>query len=222
MEDQVNRLVSKTWGKTTLASLVASKLNDIHNERAPGCAHTPVAAFVPLDGYHLSRAQLSAMPDPSTAHARRGAAYTFDASAFLQLVKTLREPLAPETKVHYAPSFDHAMKDPVHGDIPIHPTTRVVIFEGNYLSLNKGDWKEAAAIMNELWFVEVDFAMARRRLVARHLKAGIAKDGSEAGRRADHNDLVNGREIVDDRLEVQEVVTSTEDVTWRAEAQMWE
>lgn len=202
-------------GKTTLASLVTTRLNDIHSEKAPGCSHTAIAVFVPMDGYHLSRAQLSAMPDPATAHARRGAAFTFDASSFLTLAKKLREPLAPETKTLHAPSFDHAVKDPVQDDIPIHPTVRVVIFEGNYLSLGKGEWKEAAELMDELWYVEVDIDTARRRLVARHVKAGIAKDEEEARARADLNDLVNGKEIVEGRLEVQEIIISREDDSWK-------
>ena len=196
-----------------------TRLNEIHDEKAPGCTYSPIAAFIPLDGYHLSRAQLSAMPDPATAHARRGAAFTFDASTFHQLVQALHEPLAPETKTLYAPSFDHAVKDPIHGDIPIHPTVRVVVFEGNYLSLNKGKWKDAAKLMDELWFVQVDFETARRRLVARHVRAGIANDEEEAAKRADENDLVNGTEIIADRLEVQEVIISQDDPRWMPQAQ---
>lgn len=202
-------------GKTTLASRVTTRLNDIHSEKAPGCSHTSIAGFIPMDGYHLSRAQLSTMPDSTTAHARRGAAFTFDAPSFLVLVKKLREPLAPEAKTLYAPSFDHAVKDPVQDDVPIHPTARVVIFEGNYLSLGKGEWKEAAELMDELWFVEVGFDTARRRLVARHVKAGIAKDEEAARARADENDLVNGKEIVECRLEVQEIIISREDDSWK-------
>lgn len=202
-------------GKTTLAKLVAEGLNAIHNEQVPGCASTPIAASVPMDGYHLSRAQLSAMPDPNTAHHRRGAAFTFDDKAFLELVKTLRRTLLPESKTVYAPSFDHAIKDPVADDIPIHPASRIVIFEGNYLSLDQGLWKEAAELMDELWFVEVDFETARTRLLVRHVAAGIAKDEEEAGNRADEIDLVNGRQIVDQRLDVQEVIISKEDESWR-------
>jgi pantothenate kinase len=202
-------------GKTTLASLISRRVNDIHTEQAPGCASTCIAAFVPMDGYHLSRAQLSAMPDPATAHARRGAAFTFDDRSFLELVKALRKPLLPESKTLYAPSFDHFVKDPVADDIPIHPAARIVIFEGNYLSLNKGLWKEAAELMDELWLVEVDFETARRRLVKRHVEAGIVRDEEQAGRRADEIDLVNGKEIVDNRLEVQEVITSLEDESWK-------
>lgn len=206
-------------GKTTLAKLVAEGLNEIHNEKAPGCSSTPIVASVPMDGYHLSRAQLSAMPDPTTAHHHRGAAFTFDDKAFLELVETLRKPLLPETKTVYAPSFDHAIKDPVADDIPIHPASRLVILEGNYLSLNQGLWKEAAELMDELWFVEVDFDTARRRLVLRHVAAGIAKNEEEAGNRADEIDLINGRQIVDQRLEVQEVIFSKEDENWRPRGQ---
>ncbi|KAI9664468.1 MAG: hypothetical protein M1821_005914 [Bathelium mastoideum] len=242
MEEQVNRLVKKTWeiyqqtplskrlliaisgipgsGKTTLAATVVNRINTIYREAHPAYgATTSVAAFIPMDGYHLSRAQLSAMPDPTVAHARRGAAFTFDSTSFLRLVQRLHEPLCPETATVYAPSFDHAVKDPVADDIPIRPTARVIIFEGNYLSLSKGDWAEAAKLMNELWFVDVDFDVARKRLVARHVKAGIAKNEEEASRRADENDLVNGREIVEERLDVDEVVVSREDEGWRPEQQ---
>ena len=206
-------------GKTTLAALVAKRLNALHAEASPGTSTTPIATFIPMDGYHLSRAQLSAMPDPNTAHARRGAAFTFDGASFLTLVRKLREPLLPESKTLYAPSFDHAVKDPVADDIAIPPTARVIVFEGNYLSLNKEPWKEAAGLMDELWFVEVGFETARRRLVSRHVKAGIAPDEEEADKRVTENDLVNGKEIVDGRLDVQEVIVSKEDDAWSPEAQ---
>ncbi|OAX79194.1 hypothetical protein ACJ72_06486 [Emergomyces africanus] len=165
-----------------------------------------------MDGYHLSRAQLAAMPEPAYAIARRGAAFTFDPVKFLRLVRALREPLTFNSPTLFAPSFDHAIKDPVEDDVPLPATSRVVFFEGNYLSLDKEPWNEAARLMDELWFVEVDFETARKRLVARHVKAGVAKDEEEADRRAVENDLVNGREIVDFRMDVQEVIVSREDM----------
>lgn len=179
-----------------------------------------IAAFLPLDGYHLTRMQLSAMPDPNTAHARRGAAFTFDAAAFLELVKRLRQPLCPETATIYAPSFDHAVKDPVADDIPIAATSRIIIMEGNYLSLGSGapEWKEAAGLMDELWFVDVDEDVARARLTKRHVASGIATNEEEGRRRADENDLVNGREIINGRLEVDEIIYSKEDDSWKPEA----
>lgn len=134
----------------------------------------------------------------------------------MKLVQELREPLSPETPVLYAPSFDHAVKDPVENDVQISPTAKIVLFEGNYLSLNKGSWKEAADLMDELWFVEVDFEVARQRLVSRHVKAGIAKDHMEANKRVSENDLVNGKEIIEKRLPVHEIIESKEDEIWRA------
>lgn len=205
-------------GKTTLASTVSLRLNALRAENAPACGNTPIAAFIPLDGYHLTRSQLSAMPDPSTAHARRGAAFTFDPAAYLTLVKKLRAPICPESKTIYAPSFDHAVKDPVADDIPVAPTVKVCVFEGNYLALNKDEWAEAALLMDEIWWVEVDENVARERLVRRHIKAGIAKDEEEARRRADENDLVNGREIIEGRVDmVHEWIVSREDDAWKPE-----
>lgn len=164
-----------------------------------------------MDGYHLTRAQLSALPDPNTAYARRGAAFTFDAPAFLALVRKLREPICPETGTIYAPSFDHAVKDPIEEDIAIPRESRVVVIEGNYLSLNQREWREAAELMDELWFVEVEESVARKRLIRRHIKSGIAQDEEEAGNRADENDLVNGRDIIENRMEVDEVIRSLEE-----------
>jgi pantothenate kinase len=207
-------------GKTTLAALVSKRINDLYREDSPGCAGSSlIAAFIPMDGYHLTRAQLDAMPDPVNAHARRGAEFTFDGQSFLKLVKKLREPLLPESKTFHAPSFDHAVKDPVEDDIPISPSMRIVIFEGNYLALKKEPWSEAAALMDELWFMEVDLDVSRDRLVSRHVKAGIAKDEADAHKRVTENDHVNGREILEDRLAVDEVITSKEDDEWTPERQ---
>jgi len=241
MQDQVDRLVEKTWikyqstppserlliavsgipgsGKTTLSAIITNRLNALRHSPNGITSTPPIAAFVPMDGYHLSRAQLSAMPDPSHAHARRGAEFTFNGPSFLRLVRQIREPLNPSSKTLYAPSFDHTVKDPKENDIPIEPTTRILVFEGNYLSLNKEPWNEAARLMDELWFVEVDFEIARKRLVPRHVKAGIASDEKEANKRVTENDLVNGEEIVRGRLDVHEVVVSRDDEGWKPEAQ---
>ncbi|KAI0012660.1 P-loop containing nucleoside triphosphate hydrolase protein [Xylariaceae sp. FL0662B] len=255
MDDQVTRLVDKAWeqfqqvpenqrfmiaisgipgsGKTTLSKIVTEALNARHAALHPEApTGDPVAAFVPMDGYHLTRAQLSAMADPATAHARRGAEFTFDGAAFLELVRALRVPLPPssttttssssgdaEEQQHtvYAPSFDHAVKDPRADDIAIRPRHRVVVFEGNYVCLDREPWRSAAALMDQRWFVDVDLDTARRRLVRRHVRAGIARDEDEARRRADENDLVNGEQIVRERVHVHEVIVSREDVSWKHE-----
>lgn len=122
-------LTGRTYvGKTTLSQTVTKALNARHAALHPSAP--PVAAFVPMDGYHLTRAQLDAMPDPVTAHARRGAEFTFDGDGFLRLVRMVRVPLTPASTTVFAPSFDHAIKDPKQDDIAVEVTQRIVVFEG--------------------------------------------------------------------------------------------
>jgi pantothenate kinase len=166
-----------------------------------------------MDGLHLTRAQLSQMADPATAFARRGAAFTFDADGWLGLVQRLRAPVVDASDV-LAPSFDHAVKDPVADDIRVGPEKRIVVLEGNYVLLQDGRWKEAAALLDERWFVSVDEDVAGRRLVARHVAAGIVSSEEEGWERVRGNDLLNGREIVRLKGVVDEEVVSREDARW--------
>ncbi|KAF2857518.1 P-loop containing nucleoside triphosphate hydrolase protein [Piedraia hortae CBS 480.64] len=243
MDEQVQRLAKHLWeklqdtpkskrrliaisgipgsGKTTLAAKVTTQLNKKWRGDSPALASDPgIATFVPMDGFHLTRAQLSAMPDPNTAHKRRGAAFTFDSDAYFELVKKLRQPLVPELRTIYAPSFDHSVKDPVADDIPIAPSSRIVLLEGNYLALNKGKWKESAELMDELWFVEASTETARKRLIRRHVESGVAANEEEAVKRVDESDLLNAKEIIEGRLEVNEMIPSIEDPKWAPENQV--
>lgn len=200
-----------------MATTVAKRLNSLQTSLKGKTTAPLIASYIPMDGYHLSRARLSSMPDPENAHARRGAAFTFDGDSFLALVKKLRSPLTPSTPTYHAPSFDHAMKDPVLDNISIPATSRILVFEGNYLALNKTPWDEIARLMDERWFVDVEEETAGKRLVPRHLKAGIATNEEDAWKRVRGNDLVNGREITSNRVDVDEVVISKEDDRWRPE-----
>lgn len=69
--------------------------------------------------------------------------------------------------------------------------------------------------MDELWFAQVDFEIARRRLVSQYVKSGIVKDNIEADRRATENDFANGKEIIEERLPVQEIIEGKEEDTLR-------
>ncbi|KAJ5732634.1 hypothetical protein N7493_004115 [Penicillium malachiteum] len=187
-------------GKSTLGEAVAARLNKLAGSDGQ------FAVCIPMDGYHLSRAQLAAMPDPATAIHRRGAAFTFDGEGFYRLVKYLREPLIADSVAVYAPSFDHAIKDPVADDIPILPASRIVIFEGLYLSLNREPWSLAAALMDESWFIDVDREIARERLIKRHVASGIVPDVAAAKHRIDSTDFLNADDIMENRLPVDELV----------------
>lgn len=105
------------------------------------------------DGFHYSKAALSRFNDPDLAFRRRGAPFTFDVAGFLRLVMTLKKtPVTsagePEVVIH-APSFDHAIQDPVIEDIEISSRMKVVVIEGNYVLLNEGQWGKVADLMDE-------------------------------------------------------------------------
>jgi pantothenate kinase len=159
-----------------------------------------------MDGYHFSREQLAAMPDPHVAIHRRGAAFTFDAENFCRLVQKLHEPITEDASIVYAPSFDHAVKDPVADTIAISPSSRILIFEGNYISLDREPWKSAARLMDERWFVNIDKTTARERLIKRHVASGIVLDEEAAHHRIDSTDFLNADDVLQNRLEVHEEI----------------
>ncbi|KZM26610.1 uncharacterized protein EKO05_0005499 [Ascochyta rabiei] len=155
--------------------------------------------IVPMDGFHYTKKVLSAFEDPKTAFQRRGAPFTFDADGFLDLVRTLKStPVTtseePEQLIH-APSFDHAVQDPVGDDIAISSRKQIVIVEGNYTLLDLKPWNEIAKICDERWFVDVSPEIVRERLAARHLAAGIETSFEAAVQRAETNDIPNGEMI---------------------------
>jgi pantothenate kinase len=82
--------------------------------------------------------------------------------------------------------------DPVANDIPINPSHRIVVIEGNYIQLTIPPWDEATRLLDEKWFITVERDVARGRVITRHLVAGIAKTEEEAGKRFDENDWPNG------------------------------
>jgi pantothenate kinase len=150
-----------------------------------------------------------------TAFQRRGAPFTFDANAFLSLIKTLKStPVTtddePEQPV-YAPSFDHGVQDPVENDIVVSSRNRIVIIEGNYTLLNEKPWSEIPDLCDERlvrltvlngirlikfrWFVDVAPEVVKDRLAARHVAAGIESTYEAAVQRAETNDIPNGEMI---------------------------
>lgn len=177
-------------GKTTLTS----KLCDVLNRQ--GVATQGISQ----DGFHYYRQQLYLMKNSREAVERRGAPFTFDAVKFLRLIEKLNDPKYQGKKIP-APSFDHSKKDPIENDVIIKPETKVIVVEGNYLALKDDVWKELAQYFDEIWRLEVLLKDAKERLVARHLAAGICNTKEEAERRAEENDLVNGRYILEELIE---------------------
>lgn len=96
---------------------------------------------------------MSTFENPDLAFRRRGAPFTFDAEAFVNLVKVLKA--TPVTANHepelfiQAPSFDHAIKDPIQDAITVSSRTRLVIIEGNYTLLKQSPWDHISDACSE-------------------------------------------------------------------------
>jgi len=181
-------------GKSTIAKLIVDHTNTFLREEQSLNTDSeqlapPEAALVSLDGWHLTRAQLDALPNPKLAHDRRGIHWSFDAQGYASFVQALRQGLheQPADTILTAPSFDHALKDPTPDAIAIHPFHRIVIIEGLYTFLSINPWRKAGELFDERWLVQAGFAEATERIVKRHVATGVAKDVNEAIWRAEEN-----------------------------------
>ncbi|KAL6298167.1 P-loop containing nucleoside triphosphate hydrolase protein [Sparassis latifolia] len=201
-------------GKSTLVQHIVDYLNDtlpLGNEpsRTDDTTRKDVAVSVGLDGWHLTRAQLDALPDPKLAHDRRGAHWTFDAVAYVDFVRVLRQPRSEE--VIYAPTFSHVIKDPTPYAVPVFAHNRIVLIEGLYTFLGITPWRTAAEMLDERWWIDVSEEEAQKRLVARHVESGVAKELEEAMWRSRENDAPNGRFIKENMLKPTKIIHSVED-----------
>jgi len=80
----------------------------------------------------------------------------------------------------YAPAFERDLEQPLAGAIPVPAAARLVVTEGNYLLLEQGRWPAVPPLLDEVWFCELDDAVRRARLVARHIAFGKAPAAAEA------------------------------------------
>lgn len=143
-------------GKSTLAEHLVRELNG---------AGDPWVAHVPMDGFHLADAELERLGRRD----RKGAPDTFDAAGYAALLRRLHD---EPGDVVYAPGFERVLEQPVAGAIPVPPTARLVITEGNYLLLDTGAWARVRSLLDEVWFCELSERERVRRLVARHEQFG--------------------------------------------------
>jgi pantothenate kinase len=158
-------------GKSTLAEALVRELN--------GTGGT-WAAHVPMDGFHLADAEL----DRLGRRDRKGAPDTFDAAGYAALLRRLREQRTDGTgdaeDTVYAPGFERVLEQPLAGAVPVPPTARLVVTEGNYLLLGTGAWARVRSRLDEVWFCEVPEEERIRRLVARHEEFGKSPEDAVA------------------------------------------
>lgn len=168
-------------GKSTIAQEVARTVAALPDG--------PLITSISADGFHLSLDTLRALPNSKELIARRGAPWTFDGDAVVELMRRLQN--SPDQIIR-APTFDHEKKDPVPDGLIIEPEIQVCLVEGNYLLSNEAPWDAIAGLVDERWLVTVDQDIAIRRIANRHLRAGIENTMDKAVERTLNNDMQNG------------------------------
>lgn len=174
-------------GKSTLAEAVVESLNvESLNNAAKGDA--PMAALVPMDGFHLDNAILKA----KGLLERKGAPETFDAHGFCAALGRLKN----DTGEVFFPRFDRSLDMSIAGALSVHPKTPIVVVEGNYLLLKSAPWVSLKKLFTTTVFISPPREVLRDRLLQRWIDHGLSRDA--ALKRASGNDLPNAERILDE------------------------
>lgn len=169
-------------GKTTMAAQIVASINQ---SRGAG-----TAVALGMDGFHLTKAQLAAFPDPDAAFARRGAPWTFDAAGFVAAVRRVRQ-AAGVLHVGW-PGFEHSIGDPIVDAIVIPSTVRLVLVEGLYLLHDADGWQDVRDQLDACWYLDTPLPVAMDRLANRHMQAwGFTRE--QADGRIATNDGLNAQ-----------------------------
>ena len=187
-------------GKSTLARWLADAVNRDEGEGT--------AMALGMDGFHLTRAQLRAFPDPVAALARRGAPWTFDPHALRQRLQQVRDARrGPQSGPVGWPGFEHGVGDPVPDALWVPPQLRLVLLEGLYLLHERDGWALRDQ-MDSCWFLDTPLEVALQRLSLRHQTSwGVTADA--ATRRIDANDRPNALTVLRTRALADAVIEDT-------------
>ena len=161
-------------GKSTLVESLAQAL-----------AGQPVA-ILPMDGFHYDDAVLHAMG----RRPWKGAPNTFDVGGLRSALARLRDPAEGAVAV---PVFDRDLEISRGSARIIGPEVRLILAEGNYLTLDADPWRSLRPCFDATVLIDVPEAELRRRLRQRWL--GYKLTEAEIDFKLDQNDLPNGRVV---------------------------
>ncbi|MEM9418026.1 MAG: hypothetical protein AAGA25_03085 [Planctomycetota bacterium] len=174
-------------GKSTLAERLAKQANQIE----PG-----VAAFIPMDGFHLRNDELIA----KGWKPRKGAAFTYDAEAYIDLLRRYR---ALSQTGNY-PLYCRDVHEPVLSDERVTVDTRIIVTEGQYLLCPVAPWSDLAEVLDACWWLDVSAETARQWLMKRDLSVGRTPEEAEA--KYQRNDRLNTDMVLSARRTPDRVV----------------
>ncbi|MFF3481828.1 nucleoside/nucleotide kinase family protein [Streptomyces sp. NPDC002701] len=173
-------------GKSTLARALVAHLGE-------------GAAYLPLDGFHLSNAQLARLG----LTARKGSEPSFDVWGYVDLLRRVTD---ETTRDIYVPDYDRTLHEPVAARHLVPPTARLVVTEGNYLACDLPGWRDAYVLLGECWYVEVPGDVRQKRLVERQLAGG--RDEAQARDWVAANDGPNGELVEGSRDRCHQILSA--------------
>lgn len=165
-------------GKSTLSERLVTDLNVAGTK----------ACFCPMDGFHLTNAQL----DAQDLREAKGRIDTFDAEAFVAAVQRLTA-----RDSFWWPVYSRQRHEPIPEGTSISGAEGVYVIEGNYVLSEAEPWRAAGDAFNLRIFVDAPDETLRQRLLNRHQKSGRAQ--SEALEKIDRTDMPNAQTIRNER-----------------------
>lgn len=165
-------------GKSTLAERLVTDLNTAGTK----------ACFCPMDGFHLTNAQL----DAQDLRDAKGRIDTFDVEAFVAAVQRLT---AKDS--FWWPVYSRQRHDPIPEGTSIFGSERVYVIEGNYVLSEAEPWRAVGDAFTLRIFADAPDEVLRQRLLKRHQKSGRTQ--SEALEKIDRTDMPNAQTIRNER-----------------------
>lgn len=145
-------------GKSTTAAQLADALGG-------------AAVVVGMDGFHLPDDELRRLGRAD----RKGAPDTFDVPGYVALLFRLRSHAGPLR----APAFDRRAEATVPGAVEVPASVALVITEGNYLLHDAPGWRDVHALLDEVWYLDVDATVLEHRLIERRVGHGDGRAAAE-------------------------------------------
>jgi pantothenate kinase len=143
-------------GKSTLAVELVAALNS----QSPG-----VAAYVPMDGFHMRHAKLVA----AGTDRDKGMPHTFEGAAFADFLEWLKAADGPVS----GPGYSRKIEDVVEDAFTVDGGVKLLVVEGNYLLLANSPWWRIKPLLDSSVFIDVPRERVRARLMKRHAEEGL-------------------------------------------------
>lgn len=185
-------------GKTTLVQRLLTEIGSSVGDDA--------VAHVPMDGFHLADAQLRRLGLTD----RKGAPETFDPAGYAWTLRRIRGEIDQPI---YVPGFERELEQPVAAAMVVLPTARFVITEGNYLLLDRPEWRDVRAELDQVWYLLDSQDQREQRLIDRHIRFG--KDPASAGAWVHRNDRPNAELVTASMAAADRLVGYQQDFSFR-------